>query len=77
MVPGGKPFGIRSEVIWILGGTFKRGDHASRRGVTWTSYAGPDQDSDRDSEVTIDRFLFVDIHDPYREGAVHPYHSTV
>ena len=26
----------------------------------WTSYAGPDRDLDQDSEVTIDRSLFID-----------------
>jgi hypothetical protein len=48
--------GIVDVDVHISQGGFKRGDHTSWRGGTWTSYAGPD----RDSEVTIDRSLFVD-----------------
>ena len=51
LVLGGRFFGIEDKDIHILGGAFKRGDHTLGRGGTWTSYAGPD----RDSEVTVDR----------------------
>ena len=60
LILGGRLVGIENKDIQILEGGFKRGDHTLRGGGTWTSYAGLDQDSDRDSEVTVDRFLFID-----------------
>ena len=60
LILGGRLVGIENKDIQILEGGFKRGDHALRGGGTWTSYAGPDRDSDRDSDVTVDRSLFVD-----------------